>query len=182
MNLANFEILNPDKNGLTEADGAITIATNCGWMWGKGNSCTNLLLSPTRLKEATVEITIDLLPIQNGEQVGLVLFIDSDNYIKLVREMVDDKHVVVLAKELNGEPNVELLLPFESAQAGLKLTISPDTLTAFWRSADTEEFQQQAFPNWFPPNANFRPGIVAHGNTPDHHATVQAFSVNGQAH
>ncbi len=182
MNLANFDILNRDEASLSETDGMITIATNGGWMWRKGNTSKNLLLSPQSQTEATVEISVELLPVQNGEQVGIVLFVDIDNYIKLVREMVDDQHVIVLAKELDGEPNIELLLPFEPAQVDLTLTIQPDGLMAHWKSADGSESGTQSFPNWLPAGAEFQAGIIAQGATESNQATVSRFVVNGQSH
>lgn len=180
MKLENFKLHNPAEAGIFQQGDTIKVATDCGWMWGSGNASKNLLLAPGKSTEVSVEITVEINPKHNGEQAGIVLFINEDNYIKLVREMVDDQHVIVLAKEINGAANVELLEPFESPSATLKLMRSNNNLSAFWKAADASDFSQMSFNNWFPADVLFQPGMLVHGVNPNNHATFRTFAVNGQ--
>jgi hypothetical protein len=140
--------------------------------------CENLIVFPETLKEATVEMNLDLLPQCNGEQAGIILYIDSDNYVRFIREMVADKHVVVLAKEIEGEPSAELITPFESLATKLHLTIGTDSIVVTWGS-DSDDVQTKEFDTWFAPDAEFRVGLLVHGNNPHNQATFRSLSVNG---
>ena len=146
MDIKNAAILNPTGSGIASRGDAIVIQTTTGSMWGKGNTCSDIILFPQKLEEASVELSLDLLPQFGGEQAGIVLFIDSDNYVKFVREMVGEKQVIVLAKELLGEASPELISPFEASVTNLHLNIEADSITVGWKSDSELEFKEQFVP------------------------------------
>jgi len=180
MNIRNAKILNPSKSGIKVQEGSIVIQTNTGHMWGKGNVCSDIVLFPQKLTEASVEVSLNLFPQFGGEQAGIVLFVDSDNYVKFVREMIDGKQVVALVKEFAGEPTLELKTPFESSFTNLKLNIRTDSTTIYWKSNTENEFKEANFPNWFNHDLEFQIGLLVSGNNPNNEATFYSLSINGQ--
>ncbi|MEM9774394.1 MAG: hypothetical protein AAF902_07425 [Chloroflexota bacterium] len=178
MNFETLKILNPLDSSYQLTDSKLIIQTDGGYMWGIDNRCHNLCVAPQAAESCTAELDLNILPKTNGEQAGLILLIDADNYIKFVREMVDDQQVVVLAKELDGNPNVELKEPFSPADLTLKIEHRADQITVFWKGKDDAVFQQQSFPNWFPSGAIYRPGLLVHGSNPSNQAVFHSFSVS----
>ncbi|MEM8857530.1 MAG: hypothetical protein AAGD96_04375 [Chloroflexota bacterium] len=177
MNFENLQIISRVDASLNFEDGKLTIKTDTGSMWGMDNRCHNLCVAPKAFQACTAEINLEILPQRNGEQAGLVLLIDADNYIKFVREMVDDKQVVVLAKELDGLANVELLSEFEPAALTLKLQHDGSQLIASWKAIDESDFHTQSFPNWFAEGSIYRPGLLVHGNNSDNQVMFKSFLV-----
>ncbi|MCJ8329221.1 MAG: hypothetical protein HRT89_02520 [Lentisphaeria bacterium] len=181
MNIDTAKILDSNESDFDYKDDTLIVSTTCGTMWGKGNTCSNLFIFPLQLKEASVELSLDLYPQFNGEQAGIVLFIDSDNYIKFIREMVGDKQVVVLAKEIDGEASPELITPFEPSDTNLQLDIRNDSITVQWKSHEENEFQKSEFPNWFEADSKFQVGLLVHGNNPLNQAKFYSLKIDGQA-
>jgi hypothetical protein len=181
MNIDNAEIINPLGSGIDCHDGNVVVATTGGSMWGGGNTCSNLIVFPELHTEATVEMTLDLLPQCGGEQAGIVLYIDNDNYVKFIREMVGEDQVVVLAKEIEGKPNPELITPFEPSGTSLQLTVNGDGIGIRWGSSDADDFQTGDYPDWFAPGTEFRVGLLVHGNNPGNQAVFHSMSINGES-
>jgi regulation of enolase protein 1 (concanavalin A-like superfamily) len=181
MNIKNASIINPSKGGIQTEKGVVTITANTGSMWGKGNSCSDIIIFPKKLKKASVELSLRFMPETGGEQAGIVLYIDNDNYIKLVREMVGNEHTIVLAKEIAGEPSTELLTAFESAVVDLRLDINSDSITVNWKGDKEMEFQEAEFPNWFDSKAVFQVGLLVHGNNSENNAEFFTISINGKS-
>lgn len=173
MNIDRAEIINPLGDGIECVDGTVVVATTGGSMWGGGKTCDNLILFPDRHSEVEVEMTVELLPQQNGEQAGIVLFVDSDNYVKFIREMVGGEQVVVLAKEFGGAPNPEIITPFEPSMVDLHLAVAEDSISIRW-GAESETFE-----NVFPAEMEFRVGMLVHGNNAANQATFHSLRVNG---
>lgn len=94
---------------------------------GDANSVRNALLrdAPDRGKgRYAVEVTVTNLaaPTKQWEQAGIVWYIDSRPVLKLMKELVDGKLVVV--------PN---LVPMDARSVRLRLTVGPDGFVAEFR-------------------------------------------------
>ncbi|MEM7335938.1 MAG: hypothetical protein AAF490_27920 [Chloroflexota bacterium] len=178
MDFNNAKIVNLANNIKTK-DGIPTIVTNTGSMWGKGNSCSDIILFPPKYRKVSIELSLDLFPQFDGEQAGVVLFVDSDNYVKFVREMVSQKHVLVLAKELAGKPASEIRIPFESSRTNLKLKIEPSLITIFWNNDDLTVAGEKEYPNWLEQSSEFQIGLFTHGQNPNNEATFYSLSIDG---
>ena len=120
--IRNFEILNESPDSIDNIDGKIVIRTSCGSMWGKGNTSKNILLTRTSFTEVQAEVVVEISPQNDGEQAGIVLFQDSDNYIKFIREMVGGEQTIILVKEIDGSPQVMLNEPFLPTKVNLKIS------------------------------------------------------------
>ena len=52
----------------------------------------------------TIEVSVCNQPVLQGEQAGLIWYVDDANYIKLVKESPDNRIWIVLAREEHDEP------------------------------------------------------------------------------
>ncbi|NKB68989.1 MAG: hypothetical protein GKR89_18125 [Candidatus Latescibacteria bacterium] len=180
MKIENFEICNASTPPIQNSGGNIVITTSCGSMWGKGNTCENLLLCPPLQTDPSVELSVELRPQFNGEQAGIVLYKDSDNYIKFVREMVQNKQVVVLAKEIQGNPEPVLITDFEPSSVELHIDIKQTSLAIKWKSLEASDFHCQEYENWLGSGVEFNVGLLVHGNNSDNQAVFRSLKINGQ--
>jgi hypothetical protein len=176
--LAHFEILNESSGELRDTDAGIVIRTSGGSMWGKGKTCKNLLLTPGVVTDFRAELSARLLPRNNAEQVGIILYRDADNYVKLVREMVNGKQVIVLAKEIEGSPEPLLIEEFSPSELVLAATVKNGTLTAEWKSAGATEWEKRVLEYWLGPGAEVRVGIVVHGSNDANTALCSSLKVH----
>src|SRR5207247_9278141 len=85
--------------------GALKIKALPGTLFYKTNNAKNVLLrkSPTAGTEAepvAFEATVESAPAKDAEQVGILFYVDDDNYVKVVREYLKGKTSAVLAREV----------------------------------------------------------------------------------
>jgi regulation of enolase protein 1 (concanavalin A-like superfamily) len=102
----------------------------------------NILLNSAPLKES-VSVNVEFTPKIFGAQAGIVLYVDDDNYIKLVLEgNQTGGSMIVLGKEVNGEPNVvgKVDAVAFTKSVSLKISVSGLVVTAMFQ-ADQGEWQ-----------------------------------------
>ncbi len=175
MDTNDIEILNR-ADGLLLGPEEIVAAASCGSMWGQGATCENLILLPSAGAPG-VEATVKFRPQNGGEQAGVVLFRDWDNYIKLVRESVRGEQVIVVAREIDGQPKPVLHEPCEAAHIHFRLAIEHDVVTARWKILETGEAGSESFENWFETREGWRPGLLVHGRNASNRAVFSSFRV-----
>lgn len=177
MKIEDFEIINPVNSDLQNSHESIAITTSSGSMWGKGNSCKNLLLTNSLVADTVIELSVDILPQFNGEQGGLILYVDDDNYIKFVREMVDGKQAVVVANEIAGVPSTIMVADFQSRRVALRMSIDTERLTVGWMSPKADTYETEQYENWLGHIPEVRIGIFTHGSNPDNEAVFSGLNV-----
>lgn len=65
--------------------GFLTITTQIGGLFGPGGDTKNLLLQEVPLGDFAMEARLNFLPTENFHGAGLIVYLDDDNYIKLIR-------------------------------------------------------------------------------------------------
>src|SRR5215212_1009682 len=82
----------------------LEILCQAGTLWLKKNDAKNLLVRPwpADAANADVTLTVHFAPENGGEQAGMMLYFDDDNYVKLVRESLQGKRWVVFGREENA--------------------------------------------------------------------------------
>lgn len=142
----------------------LRIASLPGTLWEGNNSAKNVAFySLIECADGIcINATVKNNPKRNGEQGGLLLYSDDDNYVKLVKELVNDEHVVVLAKEVQGVGKVLATMKVASDIVNLQLQIRDTIVTA--------QFQDAANERWHDMGSfsgiilqSIRPGLCVHG-------------------
>jgi len=129
-------------------DGGLEIRTQPGNMWGGANNAKNLLVRPLPAdagEPIVVEMTVATQPTGQYEQAGMAWYRDDGNMVKLVRELVNGKRMVVMGREEADRTRTIALIPWEGDSVQLRLQIGaekivgqyrPDGKTA-WKDAGT---------------------------------------------
>lgn len=110
-------LLSKEWSWLREAPGAwrvesdgLHLRTMPGSLWADRNDAKNIPLvslpGEANAANLCVEVTVTSNPSTGGEQAGLLLYFDDANYVKLVKEIVDGRLVIVLVREENDQPVV----------------------------------------------------------------------------
>jgi regulation of enolase protein 1 (concanavalin A-like superfamily) len=89
-------------------DGKLQIRALRGTLWtADRNDARNLLVRPwpeAAREDAIVTVTVSFAPERGGEQAGVMLYFGDDDYIKIVRESLEGKRWIVMAREEKGTP------------------------------------------------------------------------------
>ncbi|MGW8566022.1 beta-xylosidase family glycoside hydrolase [Isoptericola sp. NPDC055881] len=108
LDAGRWDRVRPDDAGLSLADGALTIATLPGDLYGGTNTARNLVLqdAPTHGRwEAST--TLQLAPTTCCQQAGLVLYTDDGNYASLAFSgRTGGNGRVFFLREVGGTPSV----------------------------------------------------------------------------
>jgi hypothetical protein len=125
------------------ADGALHLRTLPGTLWGEANNAHNFLLRsvdemPNGLASKVVVINH---PRLMGEQAGLIWYQDDDNYIKLVKECLEGKKWIVLAREQGGQPELIAKTGISAESAELQLVLLDGIVHGQFRISSKEDWQ-----------------------------------------
>ncbi|HPO08631.1 MAG TPA: DUF1349 domain-containing protein [bacterium] len=102
-----------------------------GGLMGDGQDAKNILVKPLPPDAYLVTVYVQANHRSQYEQGGLILYLDDNNYIKFVLEMVDGKHWFVLVCELDAKPKVINKLPASEKGGWIILQLKDQTVTAF---------------------------------------------------
>ena len=109
---------------------ALNIRALPGTLWGERNDARNILLRPAQVvtEGLSSEVTVRNKPETQGEQGGLIWYVDDANYVKLVKECLDQSVWIVLAREEGDQGTLINRIPFAGESAHIRLTLSGDTM------------------------------------------------------
>jgi regulation of enolase protein 1 (concanavalin A-like superfamily) len=115
-----------DKKGWKVTEGALEIRALPGGINGKENTAKNLLLrkppaAGTQDEPFALEATVQNAPAQAGEQAGVILYVDDDNYVSFVREHKEGKTFVRMIREREGEETVWAQKELEGESHALRI-------------------------------------------------------------
>jgi len=125
-------------------DGALHLRTLPGSLWGESNDAHNFLLHTVdRLTNGlATRVTVTNQPQLMGEQAGLIWYYDDDNYIKLVKESLEDLQWIVLAREEDGQPALIDRTPIATQSAQLQLVLLDAEVHGQFRISPDDDWQQ----------------------------------------
>ncbi len=172
MKITDFALNNPVLEKIEEQSASLRMECTTGSMWGAGNSCENLLLHVGLSTELSASVDVTIMPGHNGEQAGLVFYQDDDNYIKFVREYAHDKHFLVFAREVEGQPEALEFIDYVDAQVHLEMQLHENAVTISW-PGNSKSFNECSVAG-----AQYQVGLFVHGNNPGNYATFSGFKVS----
>jgi regulation of enolase protein 1 (concanavalin A-like superfamily) len=155
-----------ESSGWKIAEDGLFIRSQPGSLWANNNDAKNVLVRPVHLEQNVLltEVLVKSTPLNSGAQGGLIWYIHDDHYIKLVKELVDQEHVIVLALEVNGQPEVFGKVPVDTDTARIQLSLSGNTVMGLLQQTDGDEWQLVGYCPPIPHN-NLQIGLVSHGGT-----------------
>ena len=172
----NFiDTLDPDwiwvheqSNAWKVTDGVLHLRTLPGTLWGEANNAHNFLLRsvdemPNGLASRVVVINH---PRLMGEQAGLIWYQDDDNYIKLVKECLEGKEWIVLAREQGGQSELIAKTRISAESAELQLVLLEGNVSGQFRTSSKEDWQTVGECPLLE-GANPKIGLFTHGGPKD---------------
>src|SRR5688572_16285049 len=115
--------------------GALLLKPLPGTIWEKTATQKNLLvrdLPAWKAEEGSIaaQVTVTNVMGVDGEQAGLMLYADDDNYLKLCRERVGGKTQIVFARELAGFATSQAERDDTAASHKLRIRMEPNKVYA----------------------------------------------------
>jgi regulation of enolase protein 1 (concanavalin A-like superfamily) len=143
-----------------------------GTLWLAANSAKNVLLRAVPDANGfTLEATVANAPAQGGEQAGLIAYRDDDNYVKLVKEFLDGKQWIVLAREEGAKGAPVAKIPVDGkapARLRLEITATEAIASAQADAGDAGEWKPIGkCPLAGEASSPLKVGLVAHGGSQD---------------
>ncbi len=179
---SDWQWLREDPQGWRLKVDALNIRALPGTLWGERNDARNILLRSARpLTEGlSSEVTVRNAPEIQGEQGGLIWYVDDANYVKLVKECLDQSVWIVLAREEADQGTLVNRVPFAGASAHIRLTLSGDTMVGEVLSEDGTTWQTVGTCERVPAE-RAQLGICVHGGPDDeeHWAELSEFAIRG---
>ena len=110
------------------------------------HSLTNILLrEPPAAKDAALafEVHINHQPTNGYETSGLIWYIDDDNFVTLVKELIDGKFQMILGRKKAGKNEVggNKTAPYDKDDADMRLIVSGIKVEGQYRAADSDKWQ-----------------------------------------
>jgi regulation of enolase protein 1 (concanavalin A-like superfamily) len=152
-----------------------------GTLWGARNDARNVLLGPSQplVDGIATEVVVTNQPALQGEQAGIIWYVDDATYVKLVKECLEGTVWIVLAREENDQGTLISRIPFEEETAHVRLSLRGGDAIGEVRAPNAAEWQTVG--TCAPPAANsVRPGICVHGGPADevHWADLSTFAIH----
>lgn len=143
-----------------------------GTLWGERNDARNILLRPAQEIEPglTSEVRVANEPVLQGEQAGLIWYLDEGNYIKLVKERLEGRIWIVLAREQDEQPALVNRVPIQPQSVRLRLTLveGVGAVSALGQVLAPEESEWKTVGECDPiPAPALQVGIFTHGGPND---------------
>ena len=157
--------IRPTDSDWSASDDGLRIKSLPGTLWLTSNNAKNLLLRQlTATNGYSLSVAVTSEPSRNGEQAGLLLYVDDDNYIKVVREFYQGQLHLIFAREEEGRGEGIRYLPNTQNPVVLRLSVKDSAVTASYRNPESREWYALgtcAALKRFP-----RAGLFTHGGDP----------------
>jgi regulation of enolase protein 1 (concanavalin A-like superfamily) len=149
-------------------DSRLRIQALPGTLWGQRNDARNLLLRPAQpaTRGMTSEVWVRNQPAQQGEQAGLIWYVDDGTYVKLIKECLDGEVWIVMAREEDDQPALVNRVPVSTDAAAIRLVQGADAIVGQFRAAEGDAWQTVGRCASLP-IAEIHPGLFAHGGPAD---------------
>jgi beta-xylosidase len=121
----------PVSWSLETQPGFLTIVCDQGDLYESHNDNSNTLLSKTDAPDFQIETKVNLKPLADFEQAGLVIYYNDDNYVKLIRIFSEGSKVELLC-ESRGKGSSPIQLLSSASTVYLRLVKKGSSYTGFY--------------------------------------------------
>jgi regulation of enolase protein 1 (concanavalin A-like superfamily) len=171
--------LREDPKAWHVEDGALVLRTLPGYLHAKYNDSRNVLLRPLPKSDRrlAVETHVEGEPKVQYEHAGLAWYVDDDNYVSLVQEVLDGKVQLQMVTEKDGKPRT-VVARHDAKGVWMRLVIAGGKITAQYKPSEKGEWKIVGQSD-VPSRGAARVGVIA-GGAPkgaDRHVRFRAFRI-----
>lgn len=145
FDLTPWQITNENPQHWSLQENGLVVQVEQGNMWGSGVSAVdNLFIHPyaKRLGDYSAQVSLNLVPQRSFEQAGIGIFWDDNNYIKISKEMFNNRLSLVFAVELEGFPTPHKIIDYPDSEVNLKLEKLNGAVIALFKTDAEKEWQR----------------------------------------
>lgn len=133
-----WQVIRPDGSGwsLQDKPGSLRLSTLPGGETGATNDGRNLFVRDTTPQtDLTAEATVSASDAAaDFQQIGLLAYVDDDNYVKLGLGWIDGRRALELVAESGGRIAQRKSIPYDGTSARLRLVQRQGTVAAEYSS------------------------------------------------
>ena len=159
--------------------GTLIFRTLPGALHAKSNSSRNILLRelPKSNKPIAIEVHLDSDPKVMYEHAGLVWYVDDDNYVDVLQEVLGGDMVLLSVVERDGKPEAKFF-KHEAKGIWLRLVVTGNKITAQYRATEKDKWKDVG-QNDMPSKAVARVGMMTGGapNDGTRHVRFRSFRI-----
>jgi len=160
-------------------EGALVLRILPGYLHAKYNDSKNVLLRPLPKSDRplAVEAHVEGEPKVQYEHAGLVWYIDDDNYVSLVQEVLDGKVQLQMVTEKDGKPRT-VVARHDAKGVWMRLVVSGGKIAAQYRPSEKGEWKVVGQSD-APARGAARVGVMAGGapKEADRHVRFRDFRI-----
>jgi len=110
-----------------------------GTWWEKSDNLPYWIQRPFPLKSGSIVLDLEFNPKFPGEQAGIALFFDAQNYVKLVRGFTTQQ-VISFCSETGGKGVQDFVTPERNTRVTLRLEIRGQSVYASYHNPGNKPF------------------------------------------
>jgi regulation of enolase protein 1 (concanavalin A-like superfamily) len=129
----SWQIMNENKTQWNIKNGQLNALVQGAGLWANMEPSVNNLFVHTAPEDFTTEVDINLEPENAYEQASFGLYQDPDNYIKLCKEMFENKLSLVFVSEKSGKPTVIKRIDYTDPSVRFRLQKKKDQISAYYK-------------------------------------------------
>lgn len=165
---------------LTANPGYMRIATQPGELFQTTNTAKNLLLRNAPDGDWTISTKLTYSPTAGNQQAGLIVYLDDDNYVKLVRGYTTSDRISFQKETAGAFDNLYEVNGVTAGTVYLKLAKSGTTYTAYYNT-DGSETWTPIYQTTFSPRGA-RIGLSSFGGATGPQADFDWFDIRTPRH
>lgn len=168
---------NPAAHKSSEA--GLQIMIEPGGLMGDGKDAKNILVAPLPPTAKKISVLVDSQHQSQFEQAGLILYTGDDDYVKIIKEQVDGKQIVVMVAESGAKANVGPRIPAPEGTVCLVLELEGATVNGYAFSLQKPNEIIEVFQAAFPMEPRPRIGLFTQSGEEGSNrwATFRDFSI-----
>lgn len=149
---SGWQVLNEKKEQWNIKDGELNAMVQGAGLW-EGMPMTNNVFVRTVPDEFSAEVDVRLRPENAYEQASFGLYQDQDNYIKLCKEMFENRLSLVLVSETAGRPKVIERVDYTDPGVRFRLQKKGHRISAYYSSGEGKWLKLGELENHLRPDA-----------------------------
>ncbi len=135
---SHWQIMNENKEQWNIKDGQLNVLVQGAGLWADMAPSVNNIFLHSVPDNFTAEVDVKLEPENAYEQASFGLYEDSDNYIKICKEMFENKLSLVFVSEKSGKPTLIKRVDYTNPNVRFKFQKKNKQISAYYKNQKSQ--------------------------------------------